>query len=395
MAPHYLKTYLQLFAAQVIALVGTGLSTIALTLLAYDLAKDSAAEVLGMALAIKMVAYVAFAPPLAALSRRVPRKVWLVCLDVARAAVVLAMPLAHEAWHVYLLIFILNFCAAGFKPSFSAVIPELLPKEQHYTRALAATRLAYDLENLLSPALAGLLLLILGYRELFAINSAAFVVSALLIVSARMPATQLLEPSSKIWGETYRGVQAYLSKPRLRALLCFYVAVAAASAMAIVNTVVYVKQELGGSDTDVAIALGASGAGSMLAALAVPRWLRSRSERVWAFAGGIAMTAAMAATVTEPGLVGLSAAWLVAGVGWSLIQTPAGQVVNRSSPRAELGPYFAAHFSLTHLCWLVCYPLAGSIGSSIGIAGAAAVMTGLTGCATIAGWKLWPKGTEA
>ena len=41
------RTYRHLFAAQVIALAGTGLSTIALSLLAYDLAGGHAGAVLG------------------------------------------------------------------------------------------------------------------------------------------------------------------------------------------------------------------------------------------------------------------------------------------------------------------------------------------------------------
>ena len=52
------RTYRHLFAAQVIALVGTGLATVALGLLAWDLAGGDAGQVLGTALAIKMVAYV-------------------------------------------------------------------------------------------------------------------------------------------------------------------------------------------------------------------------------------------------------------------------------------------------------------------------------------------------
>ena len=50
--------YRRLFGAQVIALVGTGLTTIALTLLAYDLADENAGAVVGIALALKMVVYV-------------------------------------------------------------------------------------------------------------------------------------------------------------------------------------------------------------------------------------------------------------------------------------------------------------------------------------------------
>lgn len=56
------RTYRRLFTAQVIALVGTGLATVALSLLAYDLAGANASAVLGTALAIKMTAYVAIAP---------------------------------------------------------------------------------------------------------------------------------------------------------------------------------------------------------------------------------------------------------------------------------------------------------------------------------------------
>ena len=56
------RTYRHLFLAQVVALVGTGLATVALGLLAYDLAGADAGRVLGTALAIKMIAYVVVSP---------------------------------------------------------------------------------------------------------------------------------------------------------------------------------------------------------------------------------------------------------------------------------------------------------------------------------------------
>ena len=62
LSPFSNKSFLQLFIAQIIALVGTGLTTIALALLAYDFALNEAGRVLGIALAIKMIAYVVFAP---------------------------------------------------------------------------------------------------------------------------------------------------------------------------------------------------------------------------------------------------------------------------------------------------------------------------------------------
>lgn len=76
------RTYRHLFPAQVVALLGIGLATVALGLLAYDLAGDSAAMVLGTVFTIKMVAYVGIAPIAGAFADRVNRRALLVALDL-------------------------------------------------------------------------------------------------------------------------------------------------------------------------------------------------------------------------------------------------------------------------------------------------------------------------
>ena len=181
------RTYRRLFAAQIVALTGTGLSTVALALLAYDFAGGEAGSVLGMALALKMVAYVGVAPVIGGYAHRLPRRGLLIGLDVARAGCVVCLPFVTEIWQIYLLIFLLNSCSAGFTPTFQATIPDILPDEARYTRALSLSRLAYDLENLLSPSLAAAALLMLSYDALFAANAVAFLLSALLVLSVRLP----------------------------------------------------------------------------------------------------------------------------------------------------------------------------------------------------------------
>ncbi len=91
-------TYRHLFLAQVIALIGTGLITIALALQAYDIAKGDAAQVLGIALAIKMIAYIGVAPIASAFAERLPRKQVLVGLDVIRALTALCLPFVTQIW---------------------------------------------------------------------------------------------------------------------------------------------------------------------------------------------------------------------------------------------------------------------------------------------------------
>ena len=177
-APLAHPVFRRLFAAQVTSLVGTGLTTVALALLAYDLAGGDAGVVLGTLLAAKMVIYVALAPVIGAAARHVDRRRLLIALDVARAVIVLGLPFVTEIWQVYALFLALHLCAAGFTPAFQATIPEVLTDRDSYTQALAVSRLAYDIETLASPSLAALALAIVSYDALFAANGATFAVSA-------------------------------------------------------------------------------------------------------------------------------------------------------------------------------------------------------------------------
>lgn len=359
--------FFKLFSAQVIALVGTGLTTVALTLLAYDLAQENAGVVLGTALAFKMLAYVLFAPVIGGVAHRFARKPLLISLDVVRAVIVLLMPFVTAVWQVYLLIFLLNLFSAGFKPVFAATIPDVLPGEAQYTKALSYSRLAYDLENLLSPTLAGIALLFVSYTGLFVSNSLAFLISAVLILMCMLPKAEPQGRLGGVWGEISFGVTAYIRTPRLRALLALYMAVACASAVVIVNTVIYVKSDLGGTDQQVAMAFAAAGLGSMLAALSVPRLLDRVTDKTVMIGGAVVMGVGVMAIWGGPDLRNMLPVWFLIGLGWSLIQTPAGRVVNRSARSSDRAAYFSAQFALSHACWLLAYPLAGQLGSRLGV----------------------------
>jgi MFS family permease len=380
----------KLFAAQVIALVGTGLSTVALTLLAYDLVGGNAAAVLGTALAFKMIAYVVFAPIVGGLAHRFARKPFLIGMDVVRAGIVLAMPFVTEVWQIYLLIFTLNLFSAGFKPVFAATIPDILPEERAYTRALSMSRLAYDLENLLSPAIAGIALLFATYTGLFLTNSVAFLISALLIVFTVLPPSRKVSRLGNTWSQISFGTRAYFRTPRLRGLLALYLAVASASAMVIVNTVIYVKGTLGLESQSVAIALAASGGGSMLAALSLPKVLDKVPDRPVMLLGAVVMAVGVGLISFGPGFYAMLPIWFLIGLGWSLVQTPSGRVVNRSSSAADRPAFFSAQFALSHLCWLVFYPIAGQLGTRLGVPTTAMFLAGsILLFALLAAW-LWP-----
>jgi len=383
------RTYRHLFLAQVIALVGTGLATVALGLLAYDLAGADAGAVLGTALAIKMIAYVGVAPIAAAFAERLPRRTMLVSLDLIRAAVALALPFVTEVWEVYLLIFVLQSASAAFTPTFQATIPDVLPDEKHYTRALSLSRLAYDLESVVSPMLAAALLTVISFHSLFAGTVVGFLASAALVVSVVLPSPKAMEPRG-IYDRTTRGLRIYLATPRLRGLLALNLAIAAASAMVIVNTVVLVQAEFGLTQRATALALAAFGGGSMLSAFVLPRLLDRIPDRRAMFAGASVLVVGLALGIVVQNYTLLLPLWFMLGIGYSLAQTPSGRLLRRSSQPEDRPALFAAQFALSHACWLLTYPIAGWLGAKIGLPFTFAALAVIAVIALIAATRLWP-----
>ncbi|MGW0708546.1 MFS transporter [Streptomyces sp. NPDC002643] len=389
------RAYRHLFAAQVIALIGTGLATVALGLLAYDLAGPEAGSVLGTALAIKMVAYVTVAPAVGAVADRLPRRALMVSADLTRAGVAVFLPFVDHVWQVYVLVFLLQSASAVFTPTFQAVIPDVLPEERAYTRALSLSRLAYDLESLFSPALAAALLSVMGYNWLFSGTVFGFLASAALVVSTALP-ERPTSTAPRTGRRTLAGSRLFLAVPRLRALLALNLAVAAASAMVTVNSVVYVRDVLGMSEGAVALALGAYGAGSMVVALVLPRLLDKVPDRavmlpgalslavVFAGLGGV--TAAPGGSWRLPALLGL---WAAFGAACSAVLTPTGRLIRRSVPPGERTAAFAAQFSLSHGCWLLTYPLAGWLGAEAGLDWAVLALGSLALGAAVLAVRLW------
>ncbi|MFB7406188.1 MFS transporter [Streptomyces sp. NPDC056202] len=407
-------TYRRLFCAQVVALTGTGLATVALSLLAYDLAGANAAAVLGTALAVKMAAYVVLAPLVGALADRVPRRALLVAMDLARAAVVLALPFVDRVWQVYVLILLLQAASAAFTPAFQATIPQVLPDERDYTGALSLARLAYDLESLASPVLAAALLTVVPYAWLFAGTAAGFVASALLVRTTTLPDPDPdpapdpapdsepkgigAAPRPGAYAGAVSGIRLVLAAPRLRALLALDLAVAAAGAVVLVDTVILVRDTLGRPAGDVPLALGAYGAGSMAAALLLPRLLERAGDRAvmvraaFVLPGAVGLLALGLAlppgTWSWPALLAL---WLVTGAAGSAVLTPGGRVVRGSVRSRDLPAAFAARFSLSHACWLLTYPLAGLLAATAGPAASAAVLAAVALAGATGAAGLWPR----
>ena len=354
-------------------LLGSGLATIAISLLAFDLTGQNAALILSGLFTIKMLVYVIFSPFAGAIADKFDTKKYLIIQDVIRAIAAFGLIFVSEIWHLYIIIVLIYLSTAAFTPIYQSAIPKIFKDETDYTKALSLFRIAQDMENILSYALATLLLLFLNYNLLFVGTFIGYFVSALLISGIIFPFL------SKTSGEKENnfsinltlGIKRYLSISELRGLMFLNLAVSAGGSMILVNTIILVRLSLELSEIAFSITMLLFGAGCIFAAIIIPYLSKEMTASRIMLAGSNLLSIIFVALAFWLILFDfiwfvLLLAWFISGFGYTLLLTPMGRVIRMVSSVDEFSQVYSAQFSLSHLCWLFMYPLSGYLMTTSG-----------------------------
>lgn len=367
-----------LFGAQIISLLGSGVTTVGLALFAYKLTGGvSATAVIGNALTLRILAFLLFSQPAGVIADRASRKKILIAADLIRFALLAIFPFITAVWQVYSLIFAINAVTAFFAPTVESSIPEVVGDE-HYVKALSLSRVATDVEAVAAPALAGLLVALLGLRWVFWFDAFTYLVSALLVAFTAMPyIRRALPPISarNFLTELTTGTRILLREPSLRQALTLSIAEATAGAAAIVATISYVRDVLARGETTFAFVMAGVGLGSSLTAILLGRvtgryekGARDRSvlhgrRHKWAsralLVGGLVLSLVLFPDILKPSLILFGFLWMLNGAGQALIAIPSSTLLAEHASEGERGRAYAAHFALTHFFWLLSYPAIG------------------------------------
>ncbi|WP_220799036.1 MFS transporter [Roseobacter sp. OBYS 0001] len=386
-------TFRRLFAAQICSLIGVGLLTVALSLAAFRIGGAVAGgQILGLLLALKMVAYVMLAPLAETLLSGVSRKRAMVSLDMGRLLLLLPMAFVTQPWQVATLAFAFFVLAAGFTPLFQSVIPDILPQEAAYTKALAWSRVAYTTEAVMSPVIAAVMLKIVAGEALFYAAALAFAGSVLALLLTRFPTGTQAPRKGPFLKRVGHGFWIYCHTPRLRGLFLLNLSLSLSMAWVLVNSVVYAGTRLGDSEHYFPILMACYGAGAALGAVTVPRLLTRISERRAMILGalGFAGVGVAFSLLPAPQMPFLGAVWVAFGVASSLVLTPGGLVITKSAAQKDRASVFAAQFSASHAGWLIAYPLAGWLGSLLSLETALLYLSLISIVLTLIALRVWP-----
>ncbi len=309
------------------------------------------------------------------------RRRLMIGADVLRGVAVASLLLSStpSPIHFYVVAICLGLFGAVFQPSLLASVPNVVDRDQ-VVAANAMVAATNHIAIMIGPPLGGFLIGTIGPRPVFGINAASFILSATLILSARLPRTHRLEeaPSSAIQ-DLKEGLRYALRTPLVRGVLVVMGLVFLGAATKAPLEPLFVKDVLtkGAQVAVRARVLGmitmAWGLGMLLGAAGGPaltrRFPRERLLPVAIFVVGVAVLIVSRTADFSTVLL----AWLFAGGANSLGNLSYKSLLQERTPDAMRGRVFAATEATSDGTYLAGAFLAGFLGSWLSVSTAIAI----------------------
>jgi len=361
------KTFAKLYFGQTISLLGDAFTWVGLALLAFQLDKAHSASILATALTLRVIAFIVFSPFAGVVADKIERKKILYITHFIRMGIICCMPFINTEWQIFVLVFLLNVFNAFFTPTYRAVIPQIVDN-QYYREAVGLSTATFQLLGVLGPALAGIVAVWLGARQIFFLDGISFIVAALFIIS--IPTKDLqkgvsghAKTDSDTWRDVRKGVKLLFSNRIIRFALCIEFVSAIAGAMILVNTIGHIKNNLQLGDNYYGWIMAAFGIGAGVSAFILGSLDKSKTRSLSLISGAIVLGLSILFANHVP-YATLIVLWVLAGLGQSLAEMPSETLIAENISNENQGKVYGSHFAFSHLWWAIAYPIAGFMGSA-------------------------------
>lgn len=291
----------KLWAGQTVSVFGTMLTRIALPLTAL-LALDSSALEQGLLQAVEAGPVLLVGLFAGVWVDRLRRRPVMIAADLARAALLVTVPVAALAGALTMAqLYAVAAVAAVFTALFDAAYPAYLPSlvgRDRLVEGNAKLSASASVAEMGGFAAAGLLVEFLSGPLAILVDAATYVVSALSLgwIRAKEPAPRAPEPHASVFGEAVEGLGAVWRDPALRALVACGTTIRLAGGVFAAMYVLFAVRDLGLSPAAAGAIAACGGLGSLAgAALAEPALERFGAKRT--LAGGFVIGGAFQALV--------------------------------------------------------------------------------------------------
>jgi predicted MFS family arabinose efflux permease len=239
-------------------------------------------------------------------------EIWMLCIAVVLTVTTMAGGLPPSL--LLILTFALSAGDAFESPSWRAVLPELVSKED-LPAATALNGIEYNLARALGPALAGIVITLAGISTAFFLNAASFLGVLFVIGRWKRHPRARTAPPETLSGATAAAMRYVRYSPALRALLIRSGAVMffASALLALLPSVAH---RVSKSPLGYGILLGCFGAGAILGALMMERVRARWPVEIVVSTGILIFGLSTLASGTLRLLSTLGASMLIGGASW-------------------------------------------------------------------------------
>lgn len=291
------------------------------------------------------------------------------------------------AWSLLLLTFLLNIGSAMNAPTWQAIVPELVPREE-LPEAIALNSAAFNLARAVGPALGGLAVaafasVMLGAGVVFCINAASFFAVLIFIYCWKRPPWFISAlPAERLLASMRSGLRYTRFAPAMRAVLmrAFLQTFCVSSMWALLAVVA--RQDLHRGALGYGILMGCIGLGAVVGAILQPRMRRLLSADRTVTAAALAFGVTLLVMAWARQFWPLILALFVGGMAWTSTTSSLNVAVQLSVPAwvqaRSLGIYqmvFQGGMAIGSAVWGA---LAEHIGTSVALSiSAAGLVAGL------------------
>ena len=277
------RNYRLFFAGQLISLVGTWMQTIAEAWLVYRLT-DSPAQLGGIGFAAQIPVFL-LAPLGGAVADRYSRHRVLVATQTT--AMVLSFTLAFltltgrvQVWHVYTLASLLGIVNAFDMPARQSFVVEMVGRED-LVNAIALNSSIFNGARTIGPAVAGVLVGVLGEGWCFFLNAVSFIaVIAGLLMMRLEPRGREAAPGPAL-DRIREGFTYAATTMPIRSLLLLLGMLSLVGMPYSVLMPIFADDILGGGASSLGLLMGATGIGALCGALMLAARKRLRGLSSW------------------------------------------------------------------------------------------------------------------
>jgi MFS transporter, DHA3 family, macrolide efflux protein len=363
------RAFLIIWLGQTISVIGFGLTAFTLSLWVYQ--QTNSVTQFSLIIFCAELPSIALSFITGLVADRWDRRILMIISNLGAAVSTLTLSLFFSAgrtqlWHICILAMMISICKAFLSPAFSASITLMVPKP-HLGRASGLMQTGQAAAQILSPVLAGFLVLTIDIQRVLLIDVATYIfaILTLLVIDIPKPETDStgMEKRGSMLRDAAFGWTYIIKRPGLVGIFIFF---AVTNLTVSMSNILIAPLVLGFTNSAVyGSVLSATGVGLLTGGILMTIWVGPKQRIYGVYFYGVVQGLALILEGLRPSAALIGSALFLAAFSSPVVRSCFAPILQSKIPIDVQGRVFAAVNILSWFSVPVAYMIAGPLADKI------------------------------